>query len=93
MKSHVYQRYLQDLNTLNQIRKRKAVSLQDSSFKGEIESIKKIEKQWVQEPDSVKSTNKEKDILLNQSAAVVSDLAELKRVKRQTVIRTMPSLN
>jgi carboxyl-terminal processing protease len=79
------------VNVLNQIRKKKLTSLQDSLFKSEIETIKKIEKQWVQAQDSTKSLNK--DVLLNQSAAVVSDMAELKAIERHTIIRTSPMLN
>ena len=90
-KNRQYQSYLFDLNTLNQIRKKKIVLLQDSSFKSEIESIKRIEGQWVQDQDSTKNINK--DVLLHQSAAVVSDLAELKSVQRQTVTRLLPLLN
>ena len=90
-KNRQYQSYLFDLNTLNQIRKKKVVLLQDSSFKSEIESIKRIEGLWVQDQDSTKNINK--DILLHQSAAVVSDLAELKTLQRQTVTRLLPSLN
>ena len=71
----LYQTYLHDLKTLDQIRKKKAVSLQDSAFKSEIETIKKIEKEWIQEEDSTK--NHGKDVLLNEAAGVVSDLAEL----------------
>jgi len=67
------------------------VSLQDSSFKSEIETIKHIEGLWVHDQDSTKNINK--DLLLNQSAAIVSDLAELKTEQRQTVTRTLPSLN
>ena len=91
LKSHQYQAYLHDLNILNRIRKKRTISLQDSSFKSETETIKHIEGLWVQEQDSTK--NLSKDVLLNQSAAVVSDIAELKTVQRQTVIRTLPSLN
>ena len=91
LKNRMYQNYLRDLNTLNQIRKKKAVSLQDSAFKSETERIKQIESQWIQDPDSTKSQNK--DVLLNQSAAVVSDLAELKATQRHTITRTLPSLN
>ncbi|MEI6639619.1 MAG: tail-specific protease, partial [Chlorobium sp.] len=80
-----------DLNTLNQIRKKKVVLLQDSTFKSEIETIKKIEGLWVHDQDSTKNINK--DVLLYQSAAVVSYLAELKTVQRQTVTRLSPSLN
>ncbi|MEI8101940.1 MAG: carboxy terminal-processing peptidase [Chlorobium sp.] len=90
-KNRQYQAYLSDLNTLHQIRKRKNVILQDSSFKAEIETIKKIEGQWGQDQDSTKILHK--DLLLNQSAAVVSDLVELKAVQRQTVTRVVPSLN
>ena len=90
-RSHQYQAYLHDVNVLNQIRKKKLTSLQDSAFKSEIETIKQIEKQWVQAQDSVKNVNK--DVLLNMSAAVVSDMAELKAIERHTVIRTSPMLN
>ena len=90
-KNRPYQSYLRDLNILNQIRKKKAVSLQDSAFKSEIERIKQIEGQWGAEQDSTKSQNK--DVLLNLSAAVVADLAELKATQRQTITRTVPSLN
>jgi carboxyl-terminal processing protease len=89
-KNRLYQSYLQDLRTLNLIRKKKAISLQDSAFKSEIETIKQIEKQWIPDPDSAKVV---KDVLLHESAGVVSDLAELKTKQRQTVIRTLPSLN
>ena len=90
-RSHQYQAYLHDVNVLNQIRKKKLTSLQDSAFKSEIETIKQIEKQWVQAQDSVKNVNK--DVLLNLSAAVVSDMAELKAIERHTVIRSSPVLN
>ncbi|TLU84873.1 MAG: tail-specific protease [Chlorobium sp.] len=90
-KNRIYQAYLHDLNILNRIRKKRTISLQDSTFKSDIETIKHIEKLWVQEPDSTKNLNK--DVLLNQSVAIVSDIAELKKVQRQTVIRALPSLN
>ena len=91
LKNRMYQNYLRDLHILNQIRKKKAVSLQDSAFKSEIERIKQIEKRWILDPDSTKSQNR--DVLLNQTAAVVSDLAELKATQRHTITRTLPSLN
>ncbi len=91
-KNHLYQAYLHDQNALNQIRKKKLMSLQDTAFKTEIETIKQIEKQWIQSPDSTKSLNK--DVLINQSAAIVADMADLKEIERQTVIRTTnPILN
>ncbi len=92
LRSHQYQAYLHDVSVLNQIRKRKITSLQEAAFKSEIETIKQIEKQWALAPDSVKSLNK--DILINQSAAIVSDMAELKAIERHTVVRTSsPVLN
>ncbi|MEI8186216.1 MAG: carboxy terminal-processing peptidase [Chlorobiaceae bacterium] len=89
-RNHLYQAYLHDVSTLTQLRRKKLVSLQDTAFKSEIETIKQIEKQWVQAPDSAKSMNK--DLLLNQSASVVSDMAELKSIERHTVIRTSPAV-
>jgi len=83
-KSSLYQTYLHDLTTLDQIRKKKAVSLQDTAFKSEIETIKQIEKQWVQQQDTSKAIDK--DVLLNETAGVVSDLSKLKTGKS-------PSLN
>jgi len=91
LKNRHYQSYLHDLNILNQIRKKKAVSLQDSVFKSEIERIKQIEGQWIVDQDSTKGKNR--DAVLNQSAAVVSDLAGLKATQRHTITRTLPSLN
>ncbi len=90
-RNRLYQSYLHDLGVLDQIRRKKSVSLQETAFKSETETIKQIEKQWVREPDSTKDINK--DVVLNQSAAVVSDLAILKAAHRQTVIRVMPPLN
>ena len=72
----LYQSYLQDLNLLDQIRRKKAVSLQETAFKSESESIKQIEKKWVREPDEKKEIGK--DVLLNEAAAVVSELAVLR---------------
>ncbi len=91
LKNRMYQNYLLDLNILGQLLKKKAVSLEDSAFKSEIDKIKQIEKQWIQDQDSTKSQNK--DVLMNQSAAVVSDLAELKATQLHTITRTLPSLN
>jgi carboxyl-terminal processing protease len=90
-KNRLYQSYLHDLGVLDQIRSKKSVLLQEAAFKSETESIKQIEKQWAHEPDSTKNTGR--DIILNQSAAVVSDLSNIKAARTQTVIRTLPSLN
>ena len=91
LKNRTYQAYLHDLNILNRIRKKRTVSLQESSFKSDTETIKHIEELWNSEQDSSKTMNK--DILLHQSAAVVSDMAELKAEARHTVTRTIHSLN
>ena len=53
-KNPLYQSYLRDLDTLDQIRKKKTVSLQDATAKSETETIKRIEKEWVKEPDSTR---------------------------------------
>ncbi|NTW83814.1 MAG: carboxy terminal-processing peptidase [Chlorobiaceae bacterium] len=90
-KNREYQSYLHDLGVLEKIRRKKAVSLQETVFRSETESIKQIEKQWLHEPDSTR--NPGRDVILNQSAAVVNDLSNIKAVHSQTVIRTIPSLN
>ena len=77
-KNLLYQSYLNDLYTLDKIRKKKSVSLQDSEVKSETETIKQIEKRWALEQDSTKDLSK--DVLLNQSAAVVANMAEIKAV-------------
>ncbi len=74
-KNSLYQNYLHDIDTLDQIRKKKAVSLLDSTVKSETETIKQIERQWIKEPDTTQELNK--DAVLSQSVAVVADLAEI----------------
>jgi carboxyl-terminal processing protease len=78
-KNPLYQSYLHDRGILDQIRKKKAVSLLDSAIKSETETIKQIEKQWIKEQDGTKEPGK--DAVLNQSAAVVADMAEHEAVK------------
>ncbi len=75
-KNPLYQAYMHDLSALDVIRKKRAVSLQDSDFKLEIETMKQIEKRWSQDEDTVK--NRSNDVLLSESAGVVEDLAVLK---------------
>jgi len=77
----LYQSYLHDLGVLDQIRKKKWVLLQEAAFKSETESIKQIEKLWVREPDEKKDITK--DVLMNEAAAVVSELAALKTGSHQ----------
>ncbi len=80
-KNLLYQSYLDDLNTLDKIRKKKSVSLQDSEVKSETETIKQIEKRWGLEQDSNKELSK--DVLLNLSVTVVADLADIKAGEAQ----------
>ncbi|EAT59872.1 carboxyl-terminal protease [Chlorobium ferrooxidans DSM 13031] len=70
----LYQTYLRDLKTIDLIRKRKGASLQETAFKSAMENIKKIEKQWAL--DSSKESDN--DLLLIESAGVVSDMAKLR---------------
>jgi carboxyl-terminal processing protease len=88
VKNEQYQSYLRDLQSFDQIRKKKLVSLQDSAFKLESERIKQIQKQWVQEPDSGKELSN--DVLLGESAGVVADLAELTLKQKNTEIKSPP---
>ncbi len=92
-RSRLYQSYIHDLNTLSQIRKKKSVSLLDTTFKSEIEGLKQIEKQWIPDPDSTAAKTAVKDVLLQESVGVVSDLVEINARMKQTVIKTAPSLN
>ncbi len=78
-KNSLYQSYLRDLDTLDHIRKKKAVSLQDATAKSETETIKRIEKEWIKEPEATKEPSK--DAVLNLSVAVAADLAELESVQ------------
>uniref|UniRef100_Q3ASM5 C-terminal processing peptidase-1, Serine peptidase, MEROPS family S41A n=1 Tax=Chlorobium chlorochromatii (strain CaD3) TaxID=340177 RepID=Q3ASM5_CHLCH len=97
--SRLYKTYMRDLATLNRIRKKKSITLQDSSFKSDVETLRQIEKNWGEsnELDSThtKSGGKalERDVLLQQSSAVMADFVELKTTERQTVIRAVPALN
>ena len=77
-KNPLYQSYLRDLDTLDQIRKKKSVSLQDAAVKSETEAITRIEKEWIKVPDASKEPSK--DAVLNLSVAVVADLAGLETV-------------
>ncbi|NTU96238.1 MAG: carboxy terminal-processing peptidase, partial [Chlorobiaceae bacterium] len=90
-KNRQYQSYLHDLGVLDRVRRKKAVSLQEQAFREETETVRHIEKQWMHEADSTKNTGR--DVILNQSAAVVSDLSNIKTIHSQTIIRTLPPLN
>jgi carboxyl-terminal processing protease len=68
----VYQDYMRDLGSLNAIRKKKIVSLNEKTFKTESERLKQIEQSWSVEQDGVK--NPSKDFMLNRSAEIMSDM-------------------
>ncbi|ABL65359.1 carboxy terminal-processing peptidase [Chlorobium phaeobacteroides] len=68
----VYQDYMRDLASLNAIRKKKVVSLNEKTFKTESERLKQIEQSWAVEQDGVK--NPSKDFMLNRSAEIMSDM-------------------
>jgi len=72
--------YLRDLGILNRIRKRKLVALNEAAYKAENEELKRIEKRWMNEPDSVRDSSR--DFMLNRSAEIMSRLVELKKSRQ-----------
>ncbi|MCG8342648.1 MAG: carboxy terminal-processing peptidase [Chlorobiales bacterium] len=65
----LYARYVNDLDVLNSFRKKEIISLYEPDFKVEMDRIEGFEAQWNKE--------EEPDMLLMQSAAIVSDMADL----------------
>ncbi|MGC8774760.1 MAG: carboxy terminal-processing peptidase [Chlorobaculum sp.] len=76
-KDKLYQSYLADLATLNRIRQRKSVSLQDKGFEAENKTLKEIQDRW---GDSNVDTGKKKktDFILQEAAGILDDLVALK---------------
>jgi carboxyl-terminal processing protease len=76
-KDKQYQSYLADLATLNRIRQRKSVSLQEKSFEAENKILKDIQERW---GDSNIDTGKKKkiDFILQEAAGILDDLVSLK---------------
>ncbi len=72
--------YLRDLGILNRIRKRKLVALNEPAYKAENDELKRIEKRWMIEPDSVRDSSR--DFMLNRSAEIISQLVELKKSRQ-----------
>ncbi len=89
-KSPLFLDYRRDLTTLEGIRSKKSVSLQDTDFKSDIESIKKIEKLWIQSPST--AANIEKDVLLQHSAGIVMDLGNIKAQTGSQAERALPAV-
>ena len=77
LQNRASQEYLRDLGILNRIRKRKLVALSEAAYKAENEELKRIEKRWMSEPDSVRDSSR--DFMLNRSAEIMSLLVELKK--------------
>ncbi len=88
--SALYKSYQDDQQALELIRKKKAVSLQESEFKSETELIRQIQKRWSVEADTTK--NLATDVQLNESLGVVSDLVTLKRQERVAGSKPLPLL-
>ncbi len=68
-KDSLYARYQADLNLLKSFRKKETISLFEPDFKAEMKRIEGFEAQWNKED--------EPDILLNQTASIVADMAGL----------------
>ncbi|WP_242664218.1 carboxy terminal-processing peptidase [Chlorobium sp. N1] len=87
-----YQSYLSDLAALNRIRKKKSVSLKESSFRVETERIKQIEKLWAPEggaqEDKKKTGPVQPDVVLAETAGIAGDLSALQGSRPGTVVRS-----
>ncbi len=80
LQNRANQEYLRDLGILNRIRKRKLVALSEAAYKAENEELKRIEKRWMSEPDSLKDSSR--DFMLTRSAEIMSRLVELKKSRQ-----------
>jgi len=75
--------YLRDLGILNRIRKRKTVSLIDAAFRSENEELKRIEKRWMIENESGKSSGS--DFVLNRSSEIMGNLVHMKKTPQASL--------
>ncbi|ACD90319.1 MAG: carboxy terminal-processing peptidase [Chlorobium limicola] len=93
IKDRTSREYVRDLGILNRIRKRKTVSLSEAAFKAENEELKRIEKRWMNEDDSLKEKSYY-DFMLNRSADIMNDLIGIKKSGQAgSPARRMLSLN
>ncbi len=76
-----YQSYLRDLATLNRIRKKKEVSLNEAAFKAENETLKRIQARWGQ-GDAAKGNKQPTDIMLREADGIMLDLVARKSPKK-----------
>ena len=75
--------YLRYLGILNRIRKRKTVSLIDAAFRSENEELKRIEKRWMIENESGKSSGS--DFVLNRSSEIMGNLVHMKKTPQASL--------
>ncbi len=75
-----YQRYLQDLKSLDRFRKKKSIPLLEPLYKSETEAIKEINRKWSLSSDSTGTPKR--DVVLEHSMSVVSDLVDISRQKQ-----------
>lgn len=72
-----YQAYLKDLETLNRIRNKKSVSLQEKNFETESKTLKQIQDRWGDE--NLETGKKKKtDFIIQETAGIMDDLIDLK---------------
>lgn len=70
--SPLYQNYLHDLTTLEQIRKKRDVPLLNTAYMAELATVKQINNRWIQKKEG------RMDIMFNESADILADLITLK---------------
>lgn len=76
-KDSQYKAYLNDLETLNRIRNKKSVSLQEKNFQSESKTLKQIQERWGDE--NLETGKKKKtDFIIQEAAGILDDLIELK---------------
>jgi len=76
-KDKAYQSYMSDLATLNRIRKKKSVALQEKSFEADNKTLKAIQERWG-DADAETGKKKKTDFILQKTAGIMNDLVALK---------------
>lgn len=76
-KDKQYQAYLADLETLNRIRNKKSVSLQEQNFDKESKTLKQIQERWGNENIET-GKRKKTDFILQETTSIIDDLINLK---------------
>ena len=86
-RDQTYQAYLHDQATLSRFRKRKEVSLSETAFKTESQTLKRIQERWGQDKPGKKKT----DILLQEAATIMNDLVARKPMPAPVGPQTAPA--